>query len=617
MNKVIVRREKIDDSFLPASLHPVIKQIYATRGVQSESELLLKAQQLISVEQLAGIEDACNILFQAMVANQAIVIVGDFDADGATSTALMMSALAMFGYTNHQFLVPNRFEYGYGLTPEIVSIAHQQGAQLLITVDSGISCIAGVEKAKSLGLKVIVTDHHLQGKSLPPADAIINPNQHQCSFPSKALAGVGVAFYFMLAMRKYLREQNWFYSNETPQAKQSHAKTPQAKDSPVNHFQTKALDNLIDSTEPAPLRAKIAEPNIAQLLDLVALGTVADVVSLDANNRILVEQGLKRIRAGHTRPGIQALIEIAGKNQQRLMASDFGFALGPRINAAGRLDDMAYGINCLLAPDLMSARVMAAELDSLNKSRREIEQGMQHEAETIMKQLKFTEENLPFAISLFHEQWHQGVIGIVAGRLKEKFHRPSIVFAQSDNGIELKGSARSIPGLHIRDLLEHIDSQHEGLIVKFGGHAMAAGLTIAKENFALFQQHFNDYAKKWLDHDLLEGKIYSDGPLSLTEMTLDFAEKIRQAGPWGQNFLEPVFDDQFTLIQQRIVGEKHLKLVVEKQGQVFDAIAFNIDVKQWPNHNAKQVHLCFRLDINEFRGKQSLQFMVENLTLSS
>ena len=575
MNKVIVRRDVIDDSYLPSTLHPVIKQIYATRGVKSESELMLNTSQLISVDKLSGIDNACKILFQALQANQHIVIIGDFDADGATSTALMMSALSMFGYKNHQFLVPNRFEYGYGLTPEIVTIAHQSGAELLITVDSGISCIAGVEKAKSLGLNVIVTDHHLQGKKLPPADAIINPNQYQCNFPSKALAGVGVAFYFMLAMRKYLRENNWFSAQS------------------------------------------ISEPNIAQLLDLVALGTVADVVSLDANNRILVEQGLKRIRAGHTRPGIQALIEIAGKNQQRLMASDFGFALGPRINAAGRLDDMAYGINCLLAPDLMSAKIMAAELDSLNKSRREIEQGMQHEAEIIMKQLNFTEENLPFALSLFHDQWHQGVIGIVAGRLKEKYHRPSIVFAQSENGIELKGSARSIPGLHIRDLLEHIDSQHPEIIIKFGGHAMAAGLSIEKANFERFQQLFNQYAEKWLDHGLLEGKIYSDGALALSEMTLEFADKIKLAGPWGQNFLEPVFDDEFSLVQQRIVGEKHLKMVVEKQGQVFDAIAFNIDIKQWPNSKASQVHLCFRLDINEFRGKQSLQLMVENLALIS
>ena len=580
MNKVIVRRDVIDDSYLPLTLHPVIKQIYASRGVKSDSELLLNASQLVAVDKLSGIDDACEILFQAFQSNQHIIIVGDFDADGATSTALMMSALSMFGYKNHQFLVPNRFEYGYGLTPEIVEIAHQKGAELLITVDSGISCIAGVEKAKSLGLNVIVTDHHLQGKKLPPADAIINPNQHQCNFPSKALAGVGVAFYFMLAMRKYLREKKWFSAQGA-------------------NTQT------------------IAEPNIAQLLDLVALGTVADVVSLDANNRILVEQGLKRIRAGHTRPGIQALIEVAGKNQQRLMASDFGFALGPRINAAGRLDDMAYGINCLLADDLMSARVMAAELDSLNKSRREIEQGMQHEAETIMKHLNFSDENLPFALTLFHEQWHQGVIGIVAGRLKEKFHRPSIVFAQSENGRELKGSARSIPGLHIRDLLEHIDSQHPDLIIKFGGHAMAAGLSIEKSRFADFQQHFNEYAQKWLDQDLLEGKLYSDGELAIQEMTLEFAEQIRLAGPWGQNFLEPLFDDEFTLIQQRIVGEKHLKMVIEKQGQVFDAIAFNVDVKQWPNSKATKVHLCFRLDINEFRGKQSLQLMVENLALVS
>jgi single-stranded-DNA-specific exonuclease len=492
----------------------------------------------------------------------------------------MMCALSMFGSKTHQFLVPNRFEYGYGLTPEIVNIAHQKGAELLITVDSGISCLAGVKQAKFLGLEVIVTDHHLQGKVLPPADAIINPNQDQCDFPSKALAGVGVAFYFMLAMRKYLRDKQWF------------------------------------SAQGANGQS-ITEPNIAQLLDLVALGTVADVVSLDANNRILVEQGLKRIRAGHTRPGIQALIEVAGKNQQRLMASDFGFALGPRINAAGRLDDMAYGINCLLAPDLMSARVMAAELDNLNKTRREIEQGMQHEAETIMKQLNFTEDNLPFAIALFHPDWHQGVIGIVAGRLKEKFNRPSVVFALSEDGLELKGSARSIPGLHIRDLLEHIDSQFPGVIKKFGGHAMAAGLTIDKNDFDQFQNRFQIYAQQWLNQESLEGKLFSDGELSLSEMNLTFAEIIRHAGPWGQNFLEPLFDDDFTLVQQRIVGEKHLKIVVEKQGQLFDAIAFNIDVKQWPNNKASLIHLCFRLDINEFRGKQSLQLMVENLAFIS
>jgi len=569
MIKKIIRREKTADDFLPVELNSVIRQIYASRGVKSNEELLLKTNQLIAVDSLSGIDGASNVLYEALQDELSIFIIGDFDADGATSTALMMSALSMLGSQNHHFLVPNRFEYGYGLTPEIVDIAAEQGAQLLITVDNGISCIAGVKRAKSLGLMVIITDHHLPGKVIPEADAIINPNQVGCSFASKALAGVGVAFYFMLAMRKYLRDKNWFIEKE------------------------------------------IQEPNIAQLLDLVALGTVADVVSLDANNRILVEQGLKRIRAGVTRPGIQALIEVAGKNQSCLTASDFGFALGPRINAAGRLDDMSYGINCLLADDLSSARIMAAELDDLNKARREIEQGMQQEAETIMKQLNFGENNLPYAIALFHPEWHQGVIGIVAGRLKEKFHRPSIVFAAAEKGDEIKGSARSIPGLHIRDLIEHIDSQHPDIIHKFGGHAMAAGLSIARADFEQFQQLFQRYAQQWLDTELLAGKLYSDGALSINDMTLVFAQIIRDSGPWGQNFAEPVFDDVFTLIQQRIVGEKHLKLVVQKDNQLFDGIAFNVDVKKWPNHSIKKVHLAYRLDINEFRGKKSVQLMIE------
>jgi len=569
MIKKIIRREKTADDFLPVELNSVIRQIYASRGVKSNEELLLKTNQLIAVDSLSGIDGASNVLYEALQDELSIFIIGDFDADGATSTALMMSALSMLGSQNHHFLVPNRFEYGYGLTPEIVDIAAEQGAQLLITVDNGISCIAGVKRAKSLGLMVIITDHHLPGKVIPEADAIINPNQVGCSFASKALAGVGVAFYFMLAMRKYLRDKNWFIEKE------------------------------------------IQEPNIAQLLDLVALGTVADVVSLDANNRILVEQGLKRIRAGVTRPGIQALIEVAGKNQSCLTASDFGFALGPRINAAGRLDDMSYGINCLLADDLSSARIMAVELDDLNKARREIEQGMQQEAETIMKQLNFGENNLPYAIALFHPEWHQGVIGIVAGRLKEKFHRPSIVFAAAEKGDEIKGSARSIPGLHIRDLIEHIDSQHPDIIHKFGGHAMAAGLSIARADFEQFQQLFQRYAQQWLDTELLAGKLYSDGALSINDMTLVFAQIIRDSGPWGQNFAEPVFDDVFTLIQQRIVGEKHLKLVVQKDNQLFDGIAFNVDVKKWPNHSIKKVHLAYRLDINEFRGKKSVQLMIE------
>ena len=580
MLKQIIRRPTVADEHLSAQLHPLIKQIYARRGVNSQQELDLTAAQLSPVQTLKGLEQACDILHQAMLANNKIIVVGDFDADGATSTALMMEALTLLGSQNHSFLVPNRFEYGYGLTPQIVELAAQQGAQLIVTVDNGISCLDGVNRAKALGIKVIVTDHHLPGAELPQADAIVNPNQPGCQFPSKALAGVGVAFYLMLALRKYLRELHW--------------------------FSEKSLN----------------EPNLAQLLDLVALGTVADVVTLDNNNRILVSQGLKRIRAGLTRPGIQALIEIANKNQQALVASDFGFALGPRINAAGRLDDMSFGINCLLAKDLMSARASALELDELNKTRREIEQGMQIEAENVLKQLKFDEENLPYGIALFQEDWHQGVIGIVCGRLKEKYHRPSIVFAAAGDNItdkindEIKGSARSIPGLHIRDLLEHIDSQNPGLIQKFGGHAMAAGLSIKVGDFDKFRQLFDQFVGNWLDEEDLQGKLPSDGELASGDMTLAFAETIREAGPWGQNFVEPLFDDRFTLIQQRLVGEKHLKMVVQKGSEVFDAIAFNIDVKAWPNVKAKEVHLAYRLDINEFRCKQTLQLMVEQLTVA-
>ncbi|MBU2894467.1 single-stranded-DNA-specific exonuclease RecJ [Colwellia sp. D2M02] len=600
MSKKIIRRTPVDDSHLPPHLPAIIKQVYAARAVKSASELELKVNNLHGVTELAsslmGINTACELLYQALINKTHIIIVGDFDADGATSTALMMTAFNLFGSTHHNFIVPNRFEYGYGLTPEIVDIAASQGAQLLITVDNGISCIAGVKRAKDLGMQVIVTDHHLPGHSLPNADAIVNPNQVGCTFPSKSLAGVGVAFYVMLALRKYCREQNYFSEYHIP------------------------------------------EPNIAQLLDLVALGTVADVVSLDGNNRILVEQGLKRIRAGQTRPGIQALIEIANKNQQRLVASDFGFALGPRINAAGRLDDMAYGINCLLASDLSSARVMAAELDDLNKARREIEQGMQGEAERVLSSLNFDAFNFnetstakdnkadfPSAIALYQKDWHQGVIGIVAGRLKEKFHRPCIVFANgSDDEVndeqsrEIKGSARSIPGLHIRDLLEHIDSQHPGLILKFGGHAMAAGLSIKQCDFTRFQTLFDQLASQWLKPEDLQSIILSDGALPVENLNLDFAELLRDSGPWGQNFPEPLFDDTFTLIQQRIVGEKHLKVVVQKSSnggnQVFDGIAFNIDINAWPNTQATQVHLAYRLDVNEFRGKRSVQLMIENIT---
>ena len=552
------------------SIHPILQQIYAARGLKDSMELEHKLAKMHSPSQLLGLELASQLLFTAIKDDKRIIVVGDFDADGATSSALMMSGLNLLGSTNHDFIVPNRFEYGYGLTPEISDIAHQHGAEVIVTVDNGISCLAGVARAKELGLTVIVTDHHLPGEQTPNADAIVNPNQHGCNFPSKALAGVGVAFYLMLALRQVMRDENWFATKQ------------------------------------------INEPNLAQLLDLVALGTVADVVGLDQNNRILVEQGLKRIRAGATRPGIQALIEISGKNQQQLVASDFGFGLGPRINAAGRLDDMALGIRCLLASDLYQARMMAAQLDDLNKTRREIEHGMQVEAEQVFKQLNLNRDDLPSAIALYQDDWHQGVIGIVAGRLKEKFHRPTIVFAQGDDG-EIKGSARSIKGLHIRDLLENIDSQYPGLILKFGGHAMAAGLSIKEQDFDKFQQLFSQYANKWLTAEMLENVVLSDGELGKQEFTLDFARLLRESGPWGQNFPEPIFDNQFRLIQQRIVGDKHLKMVVEVDGLAVDAIAFNIDVKQWPNQQCQWIHLAYKLDINEFRGKQTLQLLVDHL----
>ncbi len=581
MNKNIVRRSPINDDHLPKHLHKVIRRVYASRGISSVSELELKVERLFGVAQLEnalkGLSQACKLLHQALVNHTRIIIVGDFDADGATSTALMMEALSLMGSRNHHFIVPNRFEYGYGLSPEIVELAAQQDAQMLITVDSGINCLAGVKRAKDLGMQVIVTDHHLPGQQLPDADAIVNPNQQGCNFASKALAGVGVAFYVMLALRKQLREAGYF-----------------------NQY-------------------SITEPNLAQLLDLVALGTVADVVALDHNNRILVALGLNRIRAGKTRPGIRALIEIASKNQQRLVASDFGFALGPRLNAAGRLDDMSYGINCLLASDIESARGMAAELDELNTMRRKIEQGMQCEAERVMKSLHFDQDNLPSAIALYQKDWHQGVIGIVAGRLKEKFHRPCIVFANGSDNVNdtaIKGSARSIPGLHIRDLLERIDSLHPQLIDKFGGHAMAAGLSISQENFTYFQRVFSELTATIVKEEDLQQTILSDGELSASDMTLEFAELIRDAGPWGQNFTEPLFDDTFSLIQQRIVGEKHMKLVVGKSGKIFDAIAFNVDLNTWPNSSVEQVNMVYRLDVNEFRGKQSLQLMVEHIQLA-
>ena len=565
------RREAVDGVDLPADLPPLLQRLYASRGVRSAQELERGVKGMLPWSQLTGVEKAVEILYGAFKQGLHIVVVGDFDADGATSTALSVLALRALGYGNVSYLVPNRFEDGYGLSPEVVDQAHARGAQLIMTVDNGISSHAGVDHAHALGIPVLVTDHHLPGDSLPAAEAIINPNLRDCEFPSKSLAGVGVAFYLMLALRTFLRDKGWFEERG------------------------------------------IAPPNLADLLDLVALGTVADVVPLDANNRILTWQGLSRIRAGKCRPGIKALLEIANRDPQKLAASDLGFALGPRLNAAGRLDDMSVGVALLLCDNTGEARVLANELDALNQTRKEIEQGMQAEALTLCEKLERSSETLPGGLAMYHPQWHQGVVGILASRIKERFHRPVIAFAPTGDGT-LKGSGRSIQGLHMRDALERLDTLYPGLIMKFGGHAMAAGLSLEEARFEEFQQRFGELVTEWLDPALLQGEVVSDGPLTAAEMSMEVAQMLRDAGPWGQMFPEPLFDGRFRLLQQRLVGERHLKVMVEPVGggPLLDGIAFNVDTSLWPDNGVREVQLAYKLDINEFRGNRSLQLIIDH-----
>ena len=557
---------------LADSLPPLLRRLYASRGVKSERELERSVKGMLPWQQLTGIDDAVTHLYNAMREGLRIIVVGDFDADGATSTALSVLALRSLGCDNVSYLVPNRFDDGYGLSPEVVDQAHARGAQLILTVDNGISSHAGVARAHELGIPVVVTDHHLPGDTLPEAEAIVNPNLRDCDFPSKSLAGVGVAFYLMLALRAFLRDNGWIEARG------------------------------------------IAMPNLAELLDLVALGTVADVVPLDANNRILTWQGLSRIRAGRCRPGIKALLEIANREAHKLAASDLGFALGPRLNAAGRLDDMSVGVALLLCDNLGESRQLASDLDALNQTRKEIEQGMQVEALTLCEQLERSSETLPGGLAMYHPEWHQGVVGILASRIKERFHRPVIAFAPAGEGV-LKGSGRSIQGLHMRDALERLDTLYPGMMLKFGGHAMAAGLTLEEANFDAFQQRFGDLVTEWLDPALLQGEILSDGPLSAQEMTLEVAEMLREAGPWGQMFPEPMFDGEFRLLQQRLVGERHLKVMLEPVGggPLLDGIAFNVDTALWPDNGVRQVKIAYKLDVNEFRGNRSVQLIIENL----
>lgn len=571
--QIQLRRREVDETAeLPSDLSPLLRRLYASRGVRSARDLERSVKGMLPWQQLSGVEKAVEILYNAFRERTRIIVVGDFDADGATSTALSVLGMRALGCDNISYLVPNRFEDGYGLSPEVVDQAHARGAQLIVTVDNGISSHAGVDHASALGIPVVVTDHHLPGETLPAAQAIINPNLRDCDFPSKSLAGVGVAFYLMLALRTFLRDKGWFDERG------------------------------------------ITPPNLAELLDLVALGTVADVVPLDANNRILTWQGLSRIRAGKCRPGIKALLEVSNRDPQKLAASDLGFALGPRLNAAGRLDDMSVGVALLLCDNIGEARVLANELDALNQTRKEIEQGMQAEALALCEKLERSRDALPGGLAMYHPEWHQGVVGILASRIKERFHRPVIAFAPAGDGT-LKGSGRSIQGLHMRDALERLDTLHPGLMIKFGGHAMAAGLSLEESQFELFQQRFGELVTDWLDPSLLQGEVVSDGPLSAAEMTMEVAQMLRDAGPWGQMFPEPLFDGRFRLLQQRLVGERHLKVMVEPVGggPLLDGIAFNVDTTCWPDNGVREVELAYKLDINEFRGNRSLQIIIDNI----
>ncbi|MFZ7234439.1 single-stranded-DNA-specific exonuclease RecJ [Avibacterium avium] len=566
MNKTIQRRPI--STAQPISDHPLLDRLYRARQIENPQQLNRTLKAMLSPHTLFGMDKAAELLVQARMAQKNIVIVGDFDADGATSTALTVVALRQLGFQQVDYLVPNRFEQGYGLSVEVAKQALEKNVEVLITVDNGISSFEGVAFLKQQGVQVVVTDHHLPGEMLPEADAIVNPNLAQCDFPSKSLAGVGVAFYVMLALRAKLREKGLFDSK--------------------------------------------TQPNFTELLDLVALGTIADVVPLDQNNRILAYQGLQRIRAGHCRYGIQALAEVANRDMSRFSASDLGFAIAPRLNAAGRLDNMSVGVELLLAEDMPTARALALELDGLNQTRKEIEQGMKLEALEICRKLTALTPPLPTGIVLYQADWHQGVLGILASRLKDQFHRPVIAFAQDQAGV-LKGSARSIEGLHIRDVLERLHSRHPDIILKFGGHAMAAGLSVQEEKFSDFQRLFNDVVEECLDEKDLQGIVWTDGELASQFMNLDTAELLKQSGPWGQAFPEPVFDGEFKLLQQRLVGERHLKMMVEPQngGPLLDAIAFNVDTRYYPDLSLKKVKLAYKLDVNEYRGQRNIQLLVD------
>ena len=572
----VIRQRVVPDGTdeLPADLHPVMRRILRARAVHRSSDLQLELSQLLAPQLLGGIRVAAEILAAAVMQERRILVVGDFDADGATGTAVAVLALRLMGCTTVSFRVPNRFEFGYGLTVPLVETLADQPPDVLVTVDSGISCVAGVARARALGCQVVITDHHLPGTVIPDADGIVNPNLPGDAFPSKSIAGVGVMFYLAGVVRAVLRERGWF----------------------------------------SPRRP---EPNLAHLLDLVALGTVADLVPLDHNNRVLVRQGIERIRRGLARPGILALLRAGKRDYRFASASDLGFAIGPRLNAAGRLEDMSIGIRCLLAEDRSEADAFAVQLDELNEQRRGLQEQMQQEAmdqvAALVAQLR-NADDLPPVVCLHDERWHQGVVGLVASKVKDAVHRPVIAFApESEGSATLKGSGRSVRGLHIRDVLALVDARSPGLMRAFGGHAMAAGLTLGVEHLESFRLRLEEAVLATLDGARLEAEFLTDGELGGHDIGLTLANQIESFGPWGQRFPEPVFDGQFEVKEQRVVGGAHLRLKLRLSGSQSDveAIAFN----QVPEHApvGGVVRLLYRLDINRWRGSETCQLMVERI----
>lgn len=549
-------------------LPPLLQRIYALRGVNSPGELDYSLSALIPPQQLGGTVEAAQLIHQVMANQGRILIVADFDADGATSCALAVRSLTAMGAVQVMFMVPNRFSDGYGLTAEIARKAMDYHPNLVITVDNGISSLQGVALLREKGIAVLVTDHHLPGPELPPANVIVNPNSPDETFASSHLAGVGVVFYVMAALRTWLRQLGWFKSRG------------------------------------------LAEPNLADFLDLVALGTVADVVRLDYNNRILVQQGLARIRAGRCCLLIREILAKAGKPLSRVVAADLGFIVGPRLNAAGRLDDMTVGITALLSDSAAKTAETADLLDRLNSERKQIEQEMKEQALEHLDSLELGDQ-LPYGLCVYREGWHQGVIGILASRIKDRYHRPVIAFAEAD-GETFKGSARSIEGLHIRDTLESIAVAHPGLLNKFGGHAMAAGLTLMKSDYIEFSRRFDEAVAMQLKDRSLKGELISDGGLESDELDLAIAAQLNQAGPWGQGFSAPLFDDRFEILQQRVVGDRHAKMTLRRNdcAQDLEAIAFN-QVDSMPAIPGATIHAAYRLSVNEFRGAQTLQLMIE------